>query len=59
MADTMITWTPDKLERFRVAYARANVERKNVFRFDDHWFVRDYAKYLIQFLDGQFSGQPQ
>ena len=54
MSDT-ITWDRAKLERFRAAYVMANIERKDVFKFDGHDFVASYARYLIMYLDSQLE----
>jgi hypothetical protein len=55
----IIEWDRTKLERFRKSYVEAAEGESQggscVFEFDGHEFLTDYAKYLIQFLDGQFG----
>jgi hypothetical protein len=49
MRDEM-TWTRPKLEQFEKALAAATGD---VFEFEGHEFVKGYAKYLIEYLDGR------
>lgn len=52
----VINWTRPMLERFKVAYAEAAKAGKDaVFNFDGHDFVVGYAKYLIEYLDGNLQ----
>ena len=46
---TEITWDRAKLKRLRRAYENAKTD---VFEFEGAEFVRGYAKYLIEYLDG-------
>lgn len=39
------------LERFKTAYEAALKEEGDTFRFDGHEFLKDYAKYLIEYLE--------
>jgi hypothetical protein len=51
----MINWDRPKLERFKKAYEKAIVDgaRPNdTFVFDGNEFVVQYAKYLIEYLEG-------
>jgi len=52
-----IAWTHPMLERFKAAYAQAclNKDRTDTFYFDGHEFVIGYAKYLIEYLEGEFK----
>jgi hypothetical protein len=52
-----MTWTPEKLSAFKNVYKRAQDNKLDMFAFDGHVFVRAYAKYLIEYLDGEFSGE--
>lgn len=49
-----ITWTPAKLQRFKVHYKTACDNTQESFRFEGHIFMCEYAKYLIEYLEGQF-----
>lgn len=56
-----ITWTREKLKRFKRAYKRfkrayiENSSTKEIFLFEgDEYFV-SYAEYLIEYLDGLFG----
>lgn len=46
---TEITWDRPKLKRLQRAYESAKTD---VFEFEGAEFVRGYAKYLIEYLDG-------
>lgn len=49
-------WTPEKLERFKKAYEDTKGFGDDyVFEFDKHAYVRSYSKYLIEYLEGEFS----
>ena len=50
-----INWTRPLLERFKKAYKEANDRNAETFVFDGHGFLVGYAKYLIEFLDGDLS----
>lgn len=47
-----ITWTTYKLKRFKHAYAECTTDR---FVFEGHEFLKDYAKYLIEYLEREFK----
>lgn len=51
MSGPVIHWNRAMLKRFKAAYALANIERKDVFKFDGHDFLVSYARYLIEYLD--------
>jgi hypothetical protein len=53
----MISWTPERLQRFKKAYAKAVEANVETFKFDEKEFVVGYAKYLIEYLDNHFSGR--
>lgn len=55
-----INWTPEMLARMKQAYEKekaAGRGGKETFTFDGNEFVMDYAKYLIEFLEGKFGGR--
>jgi hypothetical protein len=56
MTGIYISWNQPKLKRFEAAYAQARKLTAiggDVFTFEGHEFLLDYAKYLIQYLQGQ------
>ena len=55
MTQDTIAWTPDLLHHFKTAYQTAVDQDEKDFNFEGHYFVRDYAKYLIQFLEEPFK----
>lgn len=50
-----VVFTPDKLKAFKKAYTKA--KGKDHFTFEGMPYVRGYAKYVIEYLEGQFSGR--
>jgi hypothetical protein len=56
MESKTVTWTPTKKRKFRRAYRHARARGLEQFTFDGNEFVTDYAKYLLEYLDAQFSG---
>lgn len=50
--DTLVNWTPEKLEKFKKVYEGAE---ERIFIFERHVFDTGYAKYLIQYLEGKFK----
>lgn len=48
-----VSFTAQKREELRVAYAQAVAAKKEQFTFEGHELLVDYAKYLLQFLDAQ------
>lgn len=51
-APTDIVWDRPMLERFERAYADTKgFPDDYVFEFEGHHFVKNYAKYLIEYLD--------
>lgn len=53
----IIDWTPDLLRKFKREYNKAVKTGAEQFTFDDHDFVTDYAKYLIEYLEGRFHAK--
>jgi hypothetical protein len=53
----IIRWSPDMLKRFKVAYEAAAADKADTFKFEDNEFVLDYAKYLIEHLEGVFHAK--
>ena len=66
-----ISWSRDKLAALKVAYDKAVAERASSFTFvemdgtsrfarkvGEHPFVTSYAKYLIEYLEGEFGRNP-
>lgn len=52
----LVNWDRQKLERFKKAYDDTKgFEPAYVFKFDDHDYVKSYAKYLIEYLETQLS----
>lgn len=50
-------WTPEKLARFKEAYAAADRRSRDAFKFDGHTFYTGYAKYLIEYLERDFKAK--
>lgn len=46
-----IGFTPEKLARFKEAYANALAERKQTFVFEGHGFLTAYAKFVIEYVE--------
>jgi hypothetical protein len=51
-----IHFTPAKIARFREIYQTAVEAKAETFRFEGHEVLTDYAKYMLEYLDG-LSGQ--
>ena len=52
----LVHWTPEKLERLKKAYADIKgFNSTHVFEFDGHAYVKEYAKYLIEYLEEEFA----
>ena len=47
-----VLFTPAKLRAFKDAYAKCTGD---TFTFEGNMFLRDYAKYLIEYLDTRFA----
>ena len=50
-----IAWNQPMLRRFKKVYAAHKADRNAVFTFEGHQYLVSYAKYLIEFLEGQFK----
>ena len=50
-----IQFTMDKLDRLIERYDLAVENGEEQFEFEGHDFLTDYAKYLIQYLRGEFG----
>jgi hypothetical protein len=50
---TVIAWTRPMLERFKVVNAQHH--KGETFRFDGNEFDWGYAKYLIEYLEGNLT----
>jgi hypothetical protein len=53
--EPLIVWTPETLKRFKVIVKMADECKVEQLTFDGRVFVVDYAKYLIEFLEGEFK----
>ena len=53
MASALVTFTEEKLKRLKVAYEGCTTES---FWFEDNEYLKSYAKYMIEYLEGQFKG---
>lgn len=54
MADdtgTTVSWTPAKLEKFKVAWKAADDAEKESFTFDGNEYLVTYGRYLIEYLE--------
>jgi hypothetical protein len=52
---TTINFTPQKLADLKVAYEKAKAAGKESFVFEGNELLVSYAKYLIEYLEGQFK----
>ena len=51
-----IGWTKEKFELFKQEYAKHRSNGPDyVFKFEGHEVLVQYAKYLIEYLEGQFN----
>jgi len=53
----MINFDPAKLKRLKAAYKRAVEHGDETFTFEGSEWVAAYAKYAIEYLEGQFNGR--
>ena len=49
----MVTFTPESLARFKNHYEQTVTLKNQQFDFEGNVYVVEYAKYLIQFLEGK------
>ena len=60
MSNTVV-WNKEKLKRFKKAYVNAigndpvSLLSESAFTFEGNEYVVGYAKYLIEYLESQFS----
>jgi hypothetical protein len=52
MSQGEITFTRAKLERLKKAYDRARLKGEHQFMFEGKALLTNYAKYLIEYLEG-------
>ena len=52
-ASKMIEFNPRKLLRLKVVYKKA--KPKEVFIFEGNEYLKEYAGYLIEYLEGRFK----
>ena len=50
-----MTFTLDTYQRLKVAYNTALQNNLEVFTFDNHDLLTDYAKYVIEYLTPKFE----
>jgi hypothetical protein len=55
--DYKVTYTKESVERLREGYKEAVACGKNEFVFDGKEYVTDYAKYMLEYLEGVFSNE--
>jgi hypothetical protein len=53
--ENVVRWTRPKLERFKKTYDAAVANDEEIFVFDGLDYVPDYAKFLIEFLEGELA----
>lgn len=61
MSDTkMVTFTPEKLAKFKEAYGKAKRNPlTDTFEFEGDEYVLRYAAYMIEYLEGRFDEAKQ
>lgn len=52
---SMVTFTPEKLDLFKKAFVKAVGGEQDQFTFEGREYVTGYAKYVIEYLDGEFN----
>jgi hypothetical protein len=50
-----ITFTKESAKSLKKAYLKAVNEKQSNFIFMDNEFVTDYAKYVVEYLEGKFG----
>ncbi len=48
----VVTFTPDKVAQFRDVYEGCDGDDERVFEFEGRHYLKGYAKYMIEFLEG-------
>ena len=51
----LVNWTPVKLALFRKEYDNALAKNKISFKWNEHEYLVNYAKYLLEYLEGRFK----
>lgn len=51
----MVEWTPKMLAQLKREYSEAAADKQETFMFNGNELVTGYAKYLIEYLDGEFK----
>ena len=46
-----VSWTPEKLEKFKEAWKAADDAEKESFTFDENEYLVTYGRYLIEYLE--------
>lgn len=59
MDSASVKWDRPMLARFKRTYTQVvnHPKKPDTFTFEGHEYVVGYAKYLIQYLEGQFNGK--
>jgi hypothetical protein len=52
LENKMIAFDKPKLARFKEAYSQASRKAQSSFQFEGDTFVSNYAKYLIEYIEG-------
>lgn len=52
-----IVLTAESLKYFKAAYKKAAADGLDTFVFDGNTFVVSYAKYFIEYIEGQLNGR--
>jgi len=47
-----VSFTPQKLERFRDAYDECRNDKERIFEFEGDHYLTGYAKYMIEYMEG-------
>ena len=50
-----VSWTPESLEKFKVAWNDADDAEKESFTFDGNEYLVSYGRYLIEYLEYVFG----
>lgn len=48
----MVSFTPEKLNKFREAYLECVDDTDDIFEFEGNQYVCGYAKHMIEYLEG-------
>ena len=49
--DVEISWTQEKLEKFKLAWAEADKAEQESFDFEENEYLVSYGRYLIEYLE--------